>query len=621
MLAPVVVVARRWAVGFCRWLDFGRRVVLNLLFWGLIAALAWAAWRSPPPLQDKTALVLRLNGPLVEQRAGGVRGNVLARTRGEESHSLPLRDVLAVLEAAAKDPKITSLLLLTDELQPSPLPLLREVAAALNRFKATGKPVVAWGAAYDQPQYYLAAQASELLMHPFGQVFLKGFGGQRNYYRDALDRAGIEVQLLRVGSFKSAAEPFIANAPSTAAQQADRFLYDALWATYLQGVEGARRLSPGSVMRYIDDSPQRLAAAGGDAAQMAQQARLVDGLKTRDEVRALLIKRGAPDKEGKSFRQIDFDDYLALHPPASKGDAVGVVVAEGEIVDGPAPPGTVGGASTAELIRTARDDAAIKAVVLRVNSPGGSVFGSELVRRELELTRAAGKPVVVSMGGLAASGGYWISTSSDEVIADAATVTGSIGVFALLPNGAKTLDKLGVHTAGVTTTWLGAAGDPRLPADPRFLALLQTSIDHIYADFTARVAAARKAPLAQVEAVAQGRVWTGTQAKERGLVDRLGSYGDALAAAAARAHLPAGYRVAYVEGDAPPFDRVLGWLGANLGTALRAQLPTGWTLLAAPVPAAITGPAQRELGWLAGLARADGAGPPFVALAHCLCAP
>ena len=234
-------------------------------------------------------------------------------------------------------------------------------------------------------------------------------------------------------------------------------------------------------MRSIDEAPQRLAAVGGDAAKLALAEKLVDALKTRDELRALMIARGAKDDE----RQDLPPDHVRRLPRrtsgrALTGDAIGVVVAEGEIVDGQAPAGTIGGLSTANLIRKARDDKDVKALVLRVDSPGGSVFGSELVRRELELTRAAGKPVVVSMGDLAASGGYWIATASDEIVADPATITGSIGVFALLPTADQTLDKLGVHPAGVATTWLRNADDPRLPLDPRLADLIQKSVDHTY---------------------------------------------------------------------------------------------------------------------------------------------
>ncbi len=596
-------------------IDASRRALLNLLFLLLVLAFVLLLAQSGATvLEDKTTLVLDLRGPLVEQRSASARDTALAQLSGDVSDSTQLRDVLTVLDAAARDPHIHSVLLQLDEFQGAGLPALREVAAALERFKAGGKTVLAWGAGYDQRQYYLAAQADEVLMHPMGQLFLQGFGGYRNYYGDALERVGVKVNLLRVGSYKSAGEAYIANGPSAESTEASNALYGGLWATYTEGIEKARKLPAGSVMAMIDELPQRLAAAQGDAARLVLDAKLVDGLKTRDELRELLIRRGAASADGKSFRQVGFSSYLARQRQAPLGDAVAVVVAEGAIVDGSAPAGTVGGVSTAELVRRARLDPQVKAVVLRVNSPGGSPFGSELVRRELELTRGAGKPVVVSMGDVAASGGYWMSMSADEVMADPATVTGSIGVFALLPSADKALDKLGVHTAGVTTTWLGGAGDPRRPLDPRFAELLQTHIEYIYRDFVSRAAQARKAPMEAIEAVAQGRVWSGRQAKERGLVDSLGGLHDALQAAASRARLAGSARTVYIEPERSRFDRLLGALGGTAAGLVAQQLESRASPLG--LSPKIARDAQAELRWL--MEAADGR-HPFATLAHCLC--
>ena len=606
---------RRFFVGLWGVVDAARRTVLNLLFLVIVIAIVVAVARSgTPALADKTTLVLALQGPLVEQRGGSVRENAIAQAQGEASQSAQLRDVLAVLDAAAKDPKIVSVLLQLDELRAAGLPALREVAAALERFKASGKTVVAWGSGFDQRQYYLAAHANEVWMHPFGSLTLTGYGGYRNYYRDTLDKLGITVNLVRVGTYKSAAEPFIANGPSPAAKEADALLYNGLWATYMQGVEKARKLPAQSITKLIDELPQRLAAAGGDEAKMMLDAKFVDALKTRDEMRAVLTERGARDEQIKSFRQVSYDTYLARLTPKLAGDAIGVVVAQGEIVDGEAPAGVVGGVSTAKLVRQAREDDAIKAIVLRVDSPGGSVFGSELVRRELELARNAGKPVVVSMGNVAASGGYWISTASDEVFADAATITGSIGVFALMPTAEKALDKLGVHTEGTTTTWLGGASDVRRAADPRFLALAQSSVDHIYAEFTGKVAKARKTTPAAIDAVGQGRVWTGEQAKERGLVDTLGSFTDALASAAKRAKLGGDYRVSYIEPEPGKLARLLEAFGGATVAMVADQIEA--RVLPAGIPTQVARDMRRELGWLA--ANAD-ARKPVNAAIHCLC--
>lgn len=614
---------RRGLAGLWWLIDVTRRTLLNLLFVLLVALVLFAAARrETPALQNNTALVLALEGPLVEEMPGSVRDNALARLGGESMRITRLRDVLAVLEAAEKDPQIARVVLLLDDFQGAGLASLREVAAAIEHFKASGKQVVAWGSGYDQKQYYLAAHASEVLMHPLGSVYLEGYGRLRNYYRDALDKLGVGVSLVRVGTFKSAAEPFIANGPSEAATQADTELYRALWATYVEGIERARHLTPGSTQTLIDELPERLLAAQGDTARMALEAHQVDALKTVDELRTLMIERGAREGTSQTFRQVSFGNYLARITPAVEptGDAVAVVVAEGEIVDGKAPGGAVGGLSTAALVRQAREDDAIKALVLRVNSPGGSVFGSELVRRELELTRAAGKPVVVSMGNVAASGGYWIATASDEVIADPATVTGSIGVFALLPHAHEAINKLGVHAEGVTTTWLGAAGDPRREPDPRFLGLMQTSVDHIYADFIGKVAEARKTTPQHIDEVAQGRVWTGAQALERGLVDSLGGLDAAIASAALRAKLASevgatrGFRVTYIDREAGRFEQLLEAFGTSAAQTVASHFDL--RLTPARLADGLSGPIRYDLGWLADLANGR---KPFAAVTHCLC--
>ena len=375
----------RWFQSLSRWIDTGRRIVLNLLFLGLLAAVLWVIIDSrPTALGQRTTLVLDLNGPLVEQDANGLRDSVLEQAQGSPRRRVVLRQLLAVLDQAAKDPNISQAVLLLDDFEGAGLASLNEVGSALDRFKAAGKPVLAWSAQYDQRQYYLAAHANQVLLHPMGMVYLQGFGRLRNYYLDAMDKLGVSATLIRVGTFKSAAEPFIANGPSDAAREADRVLYEGLWSTYLSQVESARRLPAGSLMAYINEAPQRLSDNGGDAAKAALASKLVDGLKTPDELTQLLATQGSRDDSGKGYRRIDWSDYLERVQPRVTGKAVGVIVAEGEIVDGDAPAGSVGGRSSAALIRKAREDSEIQALVLRVNSPGGSAFGSELVRRELE---------------------------------------------------------------------------------------------------------------------------------------------------------------------------------------------------------------------------------------------
>ncbi|MBV8604273.1 MAG: signal peptide peptidase SppA [Pelomonas sp.] len=605
-----------WLLGRIWWFVDGlRRALFNILLLLIIVSIVWALIKSAPkPLADRTLLVLNLDGQLVEQSSGSARSEALARLQGRDTlHQVRLRDVVRALDDGAKDPKIWAALLDLDDFSGAGQAGLHEVAAALARFKAAGKPVLAYGDNYSQRAYYLAAQGNEVYMNPMGLLQLTGFGGWRNYYKDALDRLGVEAHLFRVGTFKSFGEPYIANAPSPAALEADAFVYDALWGDFGAAIEQGRKLARGSVKTLIDTLPERLAATHGDMAQLAVDAKFVDALKTRDEMRALLIKRGAADDTGKSFRQVGYLDYLTRQPrktPLPDAPEVAVVVAEGEIVDGDADPGMVGGDSTARLVRQAREDAHVKAIVLRVNSPGGSAYASEVVRRELELARKDGKKVVVSMGDVAASGGYWITMASDRVIADPDTITGSIGVFAMLPTADKLLDKLSVHTGGYTTTWLAGAYDPRRPMDPRFAALMQAGVQHTYDEFTAKAAQARGKTPAQVDAVAQGRIWTGRQALERGLIDALGSFDDAIKSAEQLAGVKAeDARIRYVEKEPSRTERLLQSLddvvAPSLLDGLRAQL--GF------MPPKALVDAGRELAWLS-----DRAARGEV-VAHCLC--
>ncbi|MCD2518668.1 signal peptide peptidase SppA [Massilia sp. G4R7] len=595
--------------------DVSRRTFMNLLFLLFVILIVMLfSGGGVKPIAAKSALVLELKGDLVETYQSSLEDTLLDSVAGDSKRAVRLRDLLTVLDAAAKDKSIDTVVLLLDQMNGGGLAMLRDVGAAIDRVRASGKKVVAWGGTYDQKRYLLASHADEVYVHPMGMVLIEGFGGRRNYYRDALDKLGVTVNLIKVGTYKSFAEPYIANGPSQAAQEADSYLYNALWQDYTGQVEKNRKLAKGTLASWIETLPQQMQAQGGSAAKVALQAKLVDGLKTRDELRDMLVKRGAWDESIKSFRQVAYGDYLQRHQPKPFGDAVGVVVASGNITEGSSGPGVVGGITTANLIRQAREDEAVKAVVLRVDSPGGSAYGSELIRRELELTRAAGKPVIVSMGDVAASGGYWISMAADEVIADPATITGSIGVFTILPTAEKVGDKLGIHTEGYTTTWLADAYNPLRPLDPRFSQLIQSSINNVYGEFTSRAAAARKTTPAKIDEVGQGRVWTGAQARERGLVDRLGSYRDALNTAAKAAKLGADYRVAYIERPVGKLERFLNMMGASTAQAINIQVKLG--LLENALPAGPVAKVAQDMAWLNEVA--DGR-KPFAAITHCLC--
>jgi protease-4 len=609
--------------GLWWFLDITRRSLLNLLLLGLLLALAWALLKpGAPALQPRTALVLDLAGPVVEQRTGSARDAALKQLQGEDHDQTRLRDVLAVLDAAAKDENITHALLALDGLGEAGLPTLREIGAALERFKAAGKPVYAWGSDYEQRQYYLAARASEIWLHPMGSVLVEGYGRYRNYYKDLFDRVGVTAHVIRAGKYKNAGETFSANGPSPETVESDAALYGSLWSVWTQDVEKARKQPAGSIAAAIESLPASLVAADGNPARWALERKWVDALKTRDELRQLMIEKGAPDEtakdKDKTFRQVNIAGYLSRIKPQQKGDAVGVIVAQGTISDGRAGPGSIGGLSTAELVRKARHDDKIKALVLRVDSPGGSAFGSELVRRELELTRQAGKPVVVSMGDVAASGGYWISMAADQVIADPATITGSIGVVGILPTAEGVVDKLSVRVAGAGTTWLVGAYDPRRAMDPRFEQLIQAVISHFYRDFTTMVAKARKSTPEQIDAIAQGRVWTGQQALERGLVDRLGGLTDAVAEATKLAKLPADARLHYVETDPGRLQQWMQRLGVQLPAVWQPETALQRMAAALGLGSALPAEAATDLAWLAESADRS---KPFAASAHCLCTP
>lgn len=614
-----------WLFSKAWWLlDGTRRALMNLFVLLLLVIFVTAVMtRGPKPLADKTTLVLKLDGSLVEQFSGSPREQLAAQARGQSvPHQTRLRDVLAVLDQAAKDDKISALLLDVEELQGAGLAGLHEVVSALQRFKQSGKPVLAYADSYSQRGYFLAAQAGEVYLHPMGMVGIEGFGRYRTYYKDALDRIGVTPHVIKVGTYKNFAETYTANGPSPATLESEGLVYGELWSGFTGSIEAARKLEAGSIAKGIAGLPQLLAATQGDTARLALQAKLVDGLKTRDEMRELLIAKGAKDEDSKSFRQISLNQYLAYVKDAGTPNklqpGIGIVVAEGEIVDGDAGPGRIGGDSTARLIRKAREDEAIKAIVLRVNSPGGSAFASEILRRELELTRKAGKPVVVSMGDVAASGGYWISMASDTVIADAGTITGSIGVFGMLPTAEGLMDKLSLHTGGVTTTWLAGGYDPRRPLDPRLQATVQASIDNIYGRFTSLAAQARKSTPEKIDAVAQGRIWTGSQAKERGLVDRLGSFDDAVQTAVQLAKLEVKEgekpRLAYVERDLSRSERLLASLTDTLAPSIAAAIGSSLGLDALPAPV------REELAMLKDLSQFAARGQwDKAAAVHCLC--
>lgn len=605
---------RRVIGGLWNGLDFTRRLVVNLVFLVILVLVIAALFKGEEPLKDKTTLVLAPKGEIVEQYAGDPGEIAFAKLVGDEVPQTQLRDILKVLEAAAKDDKITQVLLKLDAFGGAGVSTLREVGRAIDEFQKSGKKVIAFGEYLDQGAYYLAAHADEAYIHPEGIALLEGLGRYRNYYRSALDKLGIQMHVFRVGTYKSAVEPYLLDGPSEAAREADAYWLGDVWSVFLDDVAKARGLDAANLRAMIDELPQRVTATGGNMAQLALDEKLVDGLKTIDEIRVMLIASGAKDDDKETFRQVAFGDYLKRVPAdTGKDDArIGVIVAQGEIQDGSHPPGTIGGHSTSELIRKAREDEKVKAVVLRVDSPGGSGFASELIRRELELTKAAGKPVVISMGDLAASGGYWISMTSDVIYAEPTTITGSIGIFGLFPDASKTMDTLGLHTEGTTTTWLAGAFDPRRPLDPRVGEVIQAVINNGYQDFIGKVGASRGKTPEEVDTVGQGRVWSGNQALERGLVDKLGGLKDAIADAADRAKLGSDYKLVYIEKEPTGFEKFMMGFTSRARATLRGVVSDA--LLPQWMQPQLQGELQREIAILKGWEQR-----PMATYAYCFC--
>ncbi|MEP6607383.1 MAG: signal peptide peptidase SppA [Burkholderiaceae bacterium] len=605
---------RRFFVGLWRALNFARQLVFNLLFLAIVALLlvAWLASDGPVLVGSDTSLVINLQGDIVEEYTIGPREAAIAEALGEQRFETRVRDVLRALDTAAKDSQITRAVLVLDDMRNAGTATLREVGGALDRFKASGKPIYAWGESYGQAQYYLAAHANEVYLHPAGALTVRGLGGTRGYYKTILDKLGVKVNSFQAGRYKSFAEPFTRTGATPEAKEADTLLLNGVWSIWTGDVERVRKLKPGTIDAVIADLPQRLAAAGGDIGRLALNERLVDGLKTRDEFREHMLQTGAPrsQEDKETFQQVSMYSYLRSARTPAVGDAVGVIVAQGEITGGDAQQGRVGARTMVELIQRARKDDRIKAVVLRIDSPGGLVQASELIREQLDLTRKAGKPVVASMGDVAASGGYWIAMGADEVVADAATITGSIGVFGLVPTFEGTMEKLGVNVDGVATTWLAGATDLRRPLDKRLAQSLELVVNSNYREFIGLVALHRNSTPEKINEVAQGRVWTGAQAKERGLVDALGGIDVALKSAAKRGGLGETYRVEYVEPEPRGLNRYLSLFLGRIASAMKTEL--GLDRLLGTQEGALV--ARRDFELLFG-SRAN----PLAAISYCFC--
>ncbi|ENI2565248.1 signal peptide peptidase SppA [Escherichia coli] len=579
----------RFIAGFFKWtwrlLNFVREMVLNLffIFLVLVGVGIWMQVSSSDTKETagRGALVLDISGVIVDKPDSSQRFSKLSRQLlGASSDRLQensLFDIVNTIRQAKDDRNITGIVMDLKDFAGGDQPSMQYIGKALKEFRDSGKPVYAVGENYSQGQYYLASFANKIWLSPQGVVDLHGFATNGLYYKSLLDKLKVSTHVFRVGTYKSAVEPFIRDDMSPAAREADSRWIGELWQNYLNTVAANRQIPAQQVFPGAQGLLEGLTKTGGDTAKYALENKLVDALASSAEIEKALTKEFGWSKTDKNYRAISYYDY-ALKTPADTGDSIGVVFANGAIMDGEETQGNVGGDTTAAQIRDARLDPKVKAIVLRVNSPGGSVTASEVIRAELAAARAAGKPVVVSMGGMAASGGYWISTPANYIVANPSTLTGSIGIFGVITTVENSLDSIGVHTDGVSTSPLADVSITKaLP--PEAQQMMQLSIENGYKRFITLVADARHSTPEQIDKIAQGHVWTGQDAKANGLVDSLGDFDDAVAKAAELAKVKQWHLEYYV--DEPTFfDKVMD----NMSGSVRAMLPdTFQAMLPAPL--------------------------------------
>jgi protease-4 len=515
-------------------------------------------------IPDSGALVIAPSGFLVEQAEGEPLDRALLEMEDGDGQTI-VREVIKSLELAAEDDRIQAVVLLPGYLQGGGLSKQQAIAAALDKYRATGKRVISMSDSYDQSQYYLAAHADEIYMHDFGFVLIEGFGYFKTYFADALENLKVDVNVFRVGEYKSFVEPYLRNDMSEEDKEASERWLQGLWSVWERDVAAARGIEPQVLDRYINDVVSVLKESGGDAGQAAMTAGLVDGLMNHQDFRKYMIDAvGASVEEPDTFEQIDYQSYLIAVERENGIDEteatsnVAVIVASGEIVDGEASPGTIGSATLVRLIRQVTNDDSVAAVVLRVDSPGGSMFASEVVLDQLQELKASGRPLVASMSSVAASGGYYISMEADEIWAAETTISGSIGVGAMFPTFQRSLNKLGVTIDGFGTTRLSGQLSAVMPLGDEARELLDVSVHSAYDVFITKVAAARDMDIERVDEIAQGRVWIGEDAYQLGLVDELGGLDAAVASAAKLAGLAEGeYGTVYVERELTVAEKVL----------------------------------------------------------------
>jgi len=604
----------RFFLGVWHVIDGTRKLVLNAVFFLILFFIVMAFLETGDSLiiQPNTALILSPYGNVVEEYSGTPLDQALQNATEENRHETRLRDLVEAIRRARDDSKITRIVIEPTYLEHIGMASLLELETALADFKTSGKPVIALTDNMGQQQYFLAAMADEIWLNPDGMVWIDGFSNYRNYFHEGLEKLEVEINLFRAGEFKSAMEPYVRDDMSPQAKEANLFWLSSLWQQYLEGISLQRGIPLLDLSNAINDFADRLQAADGDFAQLALDMGLVDRLISRPEANQELAALGASAPGAEVYRQVGFDNYLMItelqYRPHSENQ-VTIVVAEGEILRGKQPPGYIGSDTMAARLRAVSEDRNTKAVVLRLNSPGGDAFASEKIRREVQALRESGKTVVISMGDVAASGGYWIAMAGQEVWANPASITGSIGVFGMIPTFSKPLEKLGIHTDGVGTTPLAGKLRLDLPMDEDLKRIFQSATDQAYREFLRVVSNGRGLSEEQVDEVARGRVWSGVQAKDRELVDHTGTLQEAIDSAARIAGLGSDYQVQYSQPMLTPFEsfvlEMTGSTAQRFGLLPSANPFMGSNLLE---------------GLLHDLRLLLAAGDGFSLAAHCMCA-
>ncbi|WP_347331993.1 signal peptide peptidase SppA [Marinimicrobium locisalis] len=536
------------------------RVTLsNLLFLLIVVVIVLAITDAEEPMvmPDSFALTLSPSGFLVDEESYVAPVEMLM-SGDDGSLETPVRELVEAIDESRQDPRVSALVLQLDDLLGGGISKLEEIGAALKRFKQTDKPIIATGSLYTQDQYYLASYADEIYIDPMGSILLTGYSNYRTYFKDAIDKLEINFHVFRVGQYKDFVEPYTRNSMSPASREHSSEWLNQLWGVYTSRVEAQRQLPSGAINDYISQMDSLLSAVGGDSAQLALDSKLVDDILSHREREQMLVERFGKNQHGEGYNGIDYRTFLSdldRQPSVEPEGKVGLILATGTIQSGEQPEGSIGSETIIQRLQQVREDPSIKAVVVRIDSGGGGAYASEVIRSELEALRAEGMPVLVSMGSMAASGGYWMAMGADEVWATPTTLTGSIGVFGAIPTFEDSLENIGINVDGVGTTPLAGAMRLDRTLTPQAKTIVQQTVNHIYEEFTSMVAEARGLPQERVDQLAQGRVWTGATAHELGLVDQLGSLKETIAAAASHAKLEE-YDVRLLSRPLSPFEQL-----------------------------------------------------------------